>query len=143
MWFISIKLLASHTFPKKNLLPEIGHHFVTPGNIQMGRVTWKIKKLVKHGKTFATHYTLKFLCKCVFFKHIIGVYVLLIARCNPNFEPIVLCILGVWFTWDLKGYGRQIHVIASLYLKVWYILLTKNIVSRPPFGWSLKTPSIQ
>ena len=70
LYYVTCKL----HLPQKNLLPGIGHHFVTPGNIQMGRVTWKIKKLVKHGKTFATHYTMKFLCKCVFFKHIIGIY---------------------------------------------------------------------
>ena len=62
----------------------------------------------------------------------------LISRCNPNLEPIVLCILGVWFTWDLKGYGRHIHVIASLYLKVRYIPLTKDIVSRPRLVGHLK-----
>ena len=34
----------------------------------------KIQKLVEHAQTFATHCTMQFLCKCVFFKHIIGVY---------------------------------------------------------------------
>ena len=45
--------------PPKKMLPEIGDHFVTPGNIQMGqRVIGKTQNLVEHAKNFATHCTL-------------------------------------------------------------------------------------
>ena len=47
-------------------------------------------------------------------------------KVHPNFEPLVICILGVWFTWDLKWYVGHILVIASLYLKVSYTIENKS-----------------